>query len=149
MNIAFFLTPKNEVVYENLEATMRQVMEKMEHHGYTAIPLIDREGKYVGTLTEGDLLWKLKNTPDLNFKNTESVKVKHIERRINHKSVSITSNIEELITLAVSQNFVPVTDDNGIFIGIIKRSDIINYCYTEMEKRKHLEVQQFSMYDEG
>ena len=149
MNIAFFLTPKNEVVYENLEATMRQVMEKMENHGYTAIPLIDREGKYVGTLTEGDLLWKLKNTPDLNFKNTESVKVKHIERRINHKSVSITSNIEELITLAVSQNFVPVTDDNGIFIGIIKRSDIINYCYNEMEKRKHLEVQQFSMYDEG
>ena len=149
MNIAFFLTPKNEVVYENLEATMRQGMEKMEHHGYTAIPLIDREGKYVGTLTEGDLLWKLKNTPDLNFKNTESVKVKHIERRINHKSVSITSNIEELITLAVSQNFVPVTDDNGIFIGIIKRSDIINYCYNEMEKRKHLEVQQFSMYDEG
>lgn len=149
MNIAFFLTPKNEVVYENLEATMRQVMEKMEHHGYTAIPLINREGKYVGTLTEGDLLWKLKNTPDLNFKNTESVKVKHIEKRINHKSVSITSNIEELITLAVSQNFVPVTDDDDTFIGIIKRSDIINYCYNEMEKRKELEVQQFSMYDEG
>ena len=76
MNIAFFLTPKNEVVCESCEATMRQVMEKMEHHGYTAIPLIDKSGKYVGTLTEGDLLWKLKNTPDLNFKNTECVKVK-------------------------------------------------------------------------
>lgn len=149
MNIAFFLTPKNEVVYENLEATMRQVMEKMEHHGYTAIPLIDKNGRYVGTLTEGDLLWKLKNTPDLNFRNTESVKVKNIERRVKHKSVTITSNIEELITLAVSQNFVPVTDDNGIFIGIIKRSDIINYCYTEMEKRKGIEAEHFSMYDEG
>ncbi len=149
MNIAFFLTPKNEVVYENIEATMRQVMEKMEHHGYTAIPIIDRNGKYVGTLTEGDLLWKLKNTPDLNFKNTESIKINHIPRRVKHKSVTITSNIEELITLAVSQNFVPVTDDNGIFIGIIKRSDIINYCYREMEKRKHLEIEHFSMYDEG
>lgn len=127
MNIAFFLTPKNEVVCENEDSTMRQVMEKMEHHGYTAIPLINREGKYVGTLTEGDLLWKLKNTPDLNFKNTESVKVKNIQRRISHKSVSITSNIEGLISLAINQNFVPVTDDNGIFIGIIKRSDIINY----------------------
>ncbi|NSA16729.1 CBS domain-containing protein [Clostridium saccharobutylicum] len=120
MNIAFFLTPKNEVVCENEDATMRQVMEKMEHHGYTAIPLIDKEGKYVGTLTEGDLLWKLKNTPDLNFKNTESVKIKNIQRRVTHKSVSITSNIESLISLAISQNFVPVTDDNGIFIGIIK-----------------------------
>lgn len=149
MNIAFFLTPKNEVVCENQEATMRQVMEKMEHHGYAAIPLINKEGKYVGTLTEGDLLWKLKNTPDLNFKNTESVKVKEIPRRVNHKSVSITSNIESLISLAINQNFVPVTDDNGIFIGIIKRSDIINYCFNEMEKRKALEIQQFTMYDEG
>ena len=138
MNIAFFLTPKNEVVYENQESTMRQVMEKMEHHGYTAIPLIDRDGKYVGTLTEGDLLWKLKNTPDLNFKNTELVKVKDIPRRIVHKSVKITSNIESLISLAINQNFGPVVDDDGIFIGIIKRSDIINYCYKELKQNKTL-----------
>lgn len=134
MNIAFFLTPKNEVVCENLDSTMRQVMERMEHHGYTAIPLIDKGGKYVGTLTEGDLLWKLKNTPDLNFKNTESVKVKEVEKRISHKSVSINADIESLISLAVNQNFVPVVDDNGTFIGIIKRSDIINYCYNEIKK---------------
>lgn len=149
MNIAFFLTPKNEVVCENEDSTMRQVMEKMEYHGYTAIPIINREGKYVETLTEGDLLWQLKNTHDLNFKNTESIKVKDIAKRIIHKSVSITSNIESLISLAVSQNFVPVTDDNGTFIGIIKRSDIINYCFREMEKRKKFERQQFAMYDEG
>jgi len=149
MNIAFFLTPKSEVVCGNQESTMRQVMEKMERYGYTAIPIIDKEGKYVGTLTEGDLLWKLKNTENLNFKNTEIIKVKEINRRIVHKSVSITSNIESLISLAASQNFVPVTDDDGTFIGIIKRSDIINYCFKEMEKRKELEVQQFAMYDEG
>lgn len=149
MNIAFFLTPKNEVVCESLESTMRQVMERMEHHGYTAIPLIDKHGRYVGTLTEGDLLWKLKNTPELNFKNTESVKVKDIKTRRAHKSVLINSDIESLISLAINQNFVPVVDDEGIFIGIIKRSDIINYCYNEMKKRKEFERQQFSMYDEG
>lgn len=136
MNIAFFLTPKNEVIYEYLDATMRQVIERMEHHGYTAIPLIDKEGKYVGTLTEGDLLWKLKNTPDLNFKNTENVKILDIPRKRKHKSVSINSDVESLISLATNQNFVPVVDDEGIFIGIIKRSDIINYCYNEMRKKK-------------
>lgn len=136
MNIAFFLTPKNEVIYEYLDATMRQVIERMEHHGYTAIPLIDKEGKYVGTLTEGDLLWKLKNTPDLNFKNTENVRIIDIPRKRKHKSVSINSDVESLISLATNQNFVPVVDDEGIFIGIIKRSDIINYCYGEMRKKK-------------
>lgn len=135
MNIAFFLTPKNEVIYEYLDATMRQVIERMEHHGYTAIPLINKDGKYVGTLTEGDLLWKLKNTPDLNFRNTENVKVIDIPRKRKHKSVSINSDVENLISLATTQNFVPVVDDEGIFIGIIKRSDIINYCYNEMMKK--------------
>ena len=127
MNIAFFLTPKNEVIYEYLDATMRQVIEKMEHHGYTAIPLIDKEGKYVGTLTEGDLLWKLKNTPDLNFRNTENVRVKDISRKRKHKSVSISADVESLIYLATNQNFVPVVDDEGIFIGI---------SYSEMKKKK-------------
>ena len=136
MNIAFFLTPKNEVIYEYLDATMRQVIEKMEHHGYTAIPLIDKEGKYVGTLTEGDLLWKLKNTPELNFINTENVKITDISRKRKHKSVSINADVESLISLAITQNFVPVVDDNGTFIGIIKRSDIINYCYETIKKNK-------------
>lgn len=136
MNIAFFLTPKNEVIYEYLHATMRQVIERMEHHGYTAIPLIDREGKYVGALTEGDLLWKLKNTPDLSFKNTENVKIIDIPRKRKHKSVSINSDVESLISLSTNQNFIPVVDDEGIFIGIIKRSDIINYCYSEIKRKK-------------
>ncbi|MGL5379384.1 CBS domain-containing protein [Clostridium sp.] len=135
MNIAFFLTPKNEVIYEYLDATMRQVIERMEHHGYTSIPLIDRDGKYVGTLTEGDLLWKLKNTPELNFKNSVNIKVTDIPKRRKHKSVSINSDVESLISLATTQNFVPVVDDEGIFIGIIKRSDIINYCYNEIRKK--------------
>ena len=132
MNIAFLLTPKSEVIYEYIDATMRQVIERMEHHGYTAIPLIDKHGKYVGTLTEGDLLWKLKNTANLNFKN----KVSDIDIRIKHKSVSINADVESIIRLATTQNFVPVVDDEGIFIGIIKRSDIINYCYNAIKKEK-------------
>ena len=60
MNILFFLTPKEDVAHVDEDDTMRQVLEKMEHHGYTAIPLLGREGKYIGTMTEGDLLWFLK-----------------------------------------------------------------------------------------
>lgn len=129
MNIAFFLTPKSEVIYESIGSSMRQVLERMEYHRYTAVPIIDEKGRYVGTITEGDLLWKLKNTPELNIKDTSSIKVSKIERRTINKPVSINADMESLLNLAINQNFVPVTDDEGIFIGIIKRSDIINYFY--------------------
>jgi CBS-domain-containing membrane protein len=136
MNIAFFLTPKSEVICENLSSTMRQAIERMEYHSYTAIPLIDDKGIYVGTLTEGDLLWKLKNTPELTFKNSNKIKISDITLRVINKPVSINADIENLISLAVSQNFVPVVDDDGVFIGIIKRSDIINYWYKKLSQNQ-------------
>jgi CBS domain-containing protein len=137
MNIAFFLTPKEEVVCLTPNCTMRQALENMEVHRYTAIPIIDEQGVYVGTITEGDLLWKLKNTPDLNFQNSAKILLKEIPRRMHNQPVSINANIEDLIFLAVNQNFVPVIDDQKIFIGIIKRSDIIHYCYRLLENSFH------------
>jgi len=129
MNIAFFLTPKNQLVYEKPTSTMRQALERMEYHRYTSIPLINEKGNYVGTLTEGDLLWKLKNTPNLSFNDTNKILISDIPMHICNKAVLINSNIESLISLAKDQNFVPVVDDNNVFIGIIKRSDIITYCF--------------------
>jgi CBS domain-containing protein len=138
MNIAFFLTPKKDVICEKLNSTMRQVLERMEYHRYTAIPLLDDKGRYVGTVTEGDILWKLKNTPDLNFKNTDKVLLADIPRHMRNNPVNIHSDIEDLISLAINQNFVPVVDDNHVFIGIIKRSDIINYCYKKAFNKDEL-----------
>jgi CBS domain-containing protein len=140
MNIAFFLTPKKEVVCETLESTMRQALERMEYHRYSAIPILDKEGKYIGTLTEGDLLWKLKNTPNLDFNNTPKVKIEEVPRRVINNPVHIDSNIEDLIAKSVNQNFVPVVDDNNVFIGIIKRSDILNYIYENFYNKVRIEA---------
>ncbi|MPN04676.1 hypothetical protein SDC9_151921 [bioreactor metagenome] len=142
MNVAFFLTPKSEVVFEKVSSTMRRAMERMEYHRYTSIPLLDDRGRYVGTLTEGDILWKLKNTPDFSLKDTEKVLIKEIPRHVCNKAVSINSDIESLILAAKSQNFVPVVDDSNIFIGIIKRSDIISYCYNRMFNENYSKLQE-------
>ena len=116
---------------------MRQVLEKMEYHTYTAIPILDDKGMYIGTLTEGDLLWKLKNSPGLDFKNTSKVIISDVLMHQINNPVHIDSNIEDLVATSINQNFVPVVDDNNIFIGIIKRSDIITYCYEKFfEKTK-------------
>lgn len=136
MNIAFFLLPKKDVVCLSPHSTMRQALEKMEFHRYTAVPIIDESGKYKGTITEGDLLWKLKNTPSLNFANTHSVHLSDIPWRMQNQAVRIDAEIEDLISLSVMQNFVPVVDDQDIFIGIIRRKDIIEYLAANVKIKR-------------
>ena len=128
MNIAFFLLPKKDVVFLNSNSTMRQALERMEYHRYASVPIIDDDGKYVGVLTEGDLLWKMKNTSGLTFMNTEKIQLDEIEKHTQNKPVSVNVQIENLISRAAEQNFVSVVDDNGIFIGIVLRSVLIGYC---------------------
>jgi len=133
LNILFFLTPKSEVAYLYEHYTISQALEKMEYHRYSSIPIINKEGKYIGTITEGDLLWTLKNDFSLDFKSIEDVSINNISRRKDNRPVSINANIEDLISKAMNQNFVPVIDDQEIFIGIIKRRDIIDYCYNKIK----------------
>ena len=42
----------------------------MEHHKYSAIPIISRTGRYIGTLTEGDLLWGIKKPVPFRLKRS-------------------------------------------------------------------------------
>ena len=83
----------------------------------------------MGTITEGDLLWGIKNRFDLNLKEAESVPVTAIPRRADYLPVSAGADMDSLIDRALNQNFVPVVDDRDLFIGIITRKDIIKYFY--------------------
>lgn len=149
MNILFFLTPKSEVAYINEDDTLRQALEKMENHKYSAIPIISRSGRYIGTLTEGDLLWGIKNQFNLDLKGAEKIPVTAIRRRCDNRPVKADSDMEDLIGKALNQNFVPVLDDQKCFIGIITRKDIIQYFYKKadsMEKHAASENHSFSMH---
>ena len=135
MNILFFLTPKSEVAYIFENETLRQTLEKMEHRKFSCIPLLSPDGKYTGTISEGDLLWGMQRLEISDLKDAESVPIMAIPRRANYKPVHINSDMEDLVDRAINQNYVPVVDDRGFFIGIITRKAIIKYCYSEMQKR--------------
>lgn len=134
MNILFFLTPKSEVAYIHDDESLRQVLEKMEYHKYSAVPIISRQGTYVGTITEGDLLWYIKNQLDLNLQEARRILITNVPRRSDNTSVSIDSNMEDLLDKAMKQNFVPVLDDKRSFIGIVTRKDIMKYFADKMKK---------------
>ena len=128
MNILFFLTPKASCSYLYSDFTIRQALERMELSGYSAIPILDRDGKYVGSLTEGDLLWASKDLCRMDLEQTDEHGIMEIKHRRDNAPVAVTTDIEDLLTKAVDQNFVPVIDDKGSFIGIITRRAIMRYC---------------------
>ena len=142
MNIAFFLTPKVNVSYIYDDFTIRQSLEKMRFHGYTSVPVISRDGKYVGVVSDGDFLWYIvdfmrENMKD-GVKDMEKSRVKDLLRKKGQSKlpvspVRITAQIDELVETAMKQNFVPVIDDNDAFVGIVTRRAIIQQLYKEKE----------------
>ncbi len=131
MNVAFFLIPKVQISYLYENYTMRQALEKMRIHGYTAIPVLNEDGKYIGTVSEGDFLWyiiegKSKNESN-DMKSMEHTLLKEILGKDKNPPVHIMTSVEDLLNQATKQNFVPVIDDKESFIGIVTRKDIIKY----------------------
>lgn len=128
MNILFFLTPKASCSYLYDDYSIRQALERLEKCGYAAIPILSRTGAYCGSLTEGDLLWAIKNICDMDMHKVESQSIMQIPHRRDNAPVSVTTDMRDLVSKATDQNFVPVVDDKGDFIGIVTRSAIIKYC---------------------
>ena len=132
MNVAFFLIPKSHVAHLTEGCSLRHGMEKLRRHGYTAIPVVGKDGPYLGCVSEGDFLWRLvadegEGQRPCSMKDLEQLQVRDILRETQYLPVRITVSMEELLTSAMNQNFIPVVDDSGSFIGIVTRKDIIRY----------------------
>lgn len=125
MNILFFLTPKSDVDYIFDYSTLSQGLEVMSRHNYTAVPMINKTGKYVGTITEGDVIGCLIENYDLCLEAAKDIPIKSLKRNRDNTPVNANAKMEDLIMKAVNQNFVPVVDDDNKFIGIVTRKDIM------------------------
>lgn len=136
MNILFFLKPKQEVCFLKKNYTMRQGIEKIRQYGYSAVPVLDDDGKYCGAISDGDFLRAMLEHPEQ--KEWEQIPLMHL-MEFSHKkweAVDVAADGEELLKLATSQNFVPIVDDRGMFIGIVTRQDVIRYFAKEYFKQK-------------
>lgn len=125
MNVINFLTPKSQVAWVYADVTVRQGLEKLRARGYTAIPVLDREGLYIGTVSEGDFLWHMLDSNDNSLRTAEQLPLRSVLREGFNPPVSVRVTMEELLERAMSQSFVPVVDDRGAFMGIVTRQTIL------------------------
>ena len=126
MNVAFFLIPKSHVAYLTEGSSFRQGMEKLRRHGYTAIPVVARDGRYLGSISEGDFLW---NVMSLGSLAPEDLEDACIDQIVSDRTppVGVNTPVEELMEKLLDQNFVPVVDDRHMFVGIVTRRSVMAY----------------------
>ena len=131
MNILLFLTPKQEVSFLYEDITIAQALKVMERVRYSSIPIIRRTGEYVGTVTEGDLLWRIRKLEN-GFADAGKTPLKGIPHHKDNKPLKASMSIEDLLQTSTEQNFAPVVDDRGMFIGIITRKRVITYLCQQL-----------------
>ena len=131
-NILFFLTPKAMCAHLHSDYTLRQALEKMEAAGYAALPILNKRGEYCGTLTEGDVLWALRNLCKMDLRQAETIRIMEFDHRRDNIPVTVNTSMYDLIDRAGEQNFIPVVDDKNTFIGIVTRRAIMKYCQQQL-----------------
>ncbi|MDD5294150.1 MAG: CBS domain-containing protein [Candidatus Izemoplasmatales bacterium] len=129
MDIISFVKHKPEVIYVYDDFTLKEALELMEKHRFTSIPILSRDGKYIGSITEGDLLWKIIRIDGYNSKKADALKVTDIERCRDYLPIRVDQKMDELILKAAEENFVPIIDENDLFIGIVTRKTILTYFF--------------------
>lgn len=134
MNIPSLLIPKGNITYLHTKDSIEFALSVFRQTSYTAVPVINSDGMYRGTLTEGDLLYYIMDNPDSDLKK---VKVRNILRQDFYEAVKITASVDKLLIKVLDQNFVPVVDDRNIFVGIVTRKVIFKQIYEEQLKIKY------------
>lgn len=129
MNLFRFFTPKADTVFIEPDSTVRQALEKFDRYKFSVVPLVDENGLYVTTLSEGDILRYIKNNAGFDLAKAESVRITELERYRSYRACKSDVSIDEIIRLAMEQNFIPIVDDRGAYIGIVKRRAVLEALY--------------------
>lgn len=141
MNPAMLLLHKSQVDYLVSDCTVRQALEKFKAHGFTAVPLISKDGAYLGTIRDKDFLTYILNCGTSDLKLMEDVSVCEILPKGFNPPVQIDTDMDTVFRQVMDQNFVPVVDSRGLFVGIITRKAMLSKIYNAHKKAQKNDTQ--------
>ena len=127
MNIARIMIPKVSTVFLHEKDTVRQGLERFMVHGYTAIPVLNEQEQYIGSVTEGDFLRHLLTVRTTDLKEQEQYRIGSIVRRDFCPAFPIDAEFQKVVAATLNQNFVPIVDGRGVLCGILTRKNMIEY----------------------
>lgn len=127
VNMIRIMVPKVALTVLHDDETVRQGIEIMRRNGYTSVPVLDSNDHYLGSVNEGDFLRHILKVGSCDMKDHEDYYIKDIFSRDSCRPLSIMANLDELISAALEQNYVPIVDDRQMLCGIVTRKAVISY----------------------
>ena len=117
------------------DMTVRQAVEKFKEKGFSMLPVIEREtGLYIRSVRANDLLDYIVNER-LSFQELEEHPLAEVKSSWIIEPISANADLSSLINVLVRQNYAPVADSRGIFIGIVTRSAAIKALREAKEEK--------------
>lgn len=132
MNLAKIMIPKVSTVFLCESQTVRQGWEIMNRNGYTAIPVLDSDGRYTGSVSEGDFLRFVMAAGTTDTYVMEKHRVSELVRKDFCQPLEIQAGSEQVIDSILNQNFVPIVDSRNALCGILTRRGVIQYLAQEL-----------------
>ena len=119
-------------------ATFKEMAARLREQRVSAFPVIDRENKVIGIVSEGDLLTKVAVEGELSgvfrgmVQDREQAKAAGLTAADLMTSPAVTIGPNEPVARAARLMHsrrvkrLPVTDEDGKLIGIVSRSDVLS-----------------------
>ena len=138
LNVFELLTPKSSVTFILDNFTVRQAIEKIIFHKFTVVPVLNSDGEYVGSISEGDILRFIVAQDGIDKEECESILIKDIDRYRSYTPVKVDASFDEIYEASLIQNFIPIVDDRNVFIGIIRRKEVVSYIKKMVDECKNV-----------
>ncbi|HET7675951.1 MAG TPA: cystathionine beta-synthase, partial [Gammaproteobacteria bacterium] len=113
-------------VYVGPEDTLLTAHNRLRNNGFSQLPVID-EGRFVGAVTEIDILVRVADDPE-GFRSA----VKTV-MNAGFPRLPVTTSTETLFSLLETESAVAVLDEKDEFIGLITRTDALNFVRRQIQ----------------
>lgn len=128
------LKPKNLITYLYGDISASDGLLKLIESGFSAVPVINRDGYYLGVVSERDFLFVILDDGSIESLKKDGLTVGSLASVTRFEPVSIDADFEILFKRIINQNFVPVIDSRGMFSGIVTRQDIIKFGINRLNR---------------
>lgn len=137
MNTAMLLKPKSMVSYLYGELDFEEGLRQFIDTGFAAVPVIDKDGIYIGVVSEREILYRILEVRSVDPILTEKLTISDFASDSRFEAVTIDAGVDTLLSRITEQNFVPVVDSRGMFSGIVTRRDVLKRLENKLSMGKN------------